>query len=461
MKKKFNFNFKTIVRGSNSSNQASIPNTHPENRHSQQSPLQAQLIEKSGTLPRVSSDHNQVRSPSSFLQCQKQATVNISQSKLSQNYPASSLSSLNKTFTPQKKPSVDSNQNVDYVYSINDAIKTTSSNGLSKLAYRQHSQSPSLHYAKLISTGPTIPLSNYINRLSKVDSAIIDYGTLRLPHSKQIFSPNNLNSPKFNQQISTPKMVNLEDANLCHSDSSEIVNNNNSSDIEEIEKSNESLENIESNSAGANRLTLEQFRHALQMVVTPGDPRLRYNNFVKIGEGSTGIVYSATDSENPGLIVAIKKMNLHKQQRRELLFNEVVIMRDYKHKNIVEIHGSYLLNDELWVIMENLAGGTLTDIVTKTRMNEYQIATICKSVLKALDFLHANGVIHRDIKSDSILVSSDGRVKLTDFGFVAQVSPDAQKRKSLVGTPYWMAPEVISSLRKSYSCFYSGKILYF
>lgn len=110
-------------------------------------------------------------------------------------------------------------------------------------------------------------------------------------------------------------------------------------------------------------------------------------------------------------------------------------MRDYKHNNIVEMYGSYLVDDELWVVMEYLAGGALTDIVTntQTRMDENQIATVCKSVLKALAFMHANGVIHRDIKSDSILLSRDGLIKLTDFGFAAQVSADLQKRKSLVG----------------------------
>ncbi|RNA03882.1 serine threonine- kinase PAK mbt [Brachionus plicatilis] len=198
--------------------------------------------------------------------------------------------------------------------------------------------------------------------------------------------------------------------------------------------------------ATGDRLSNDQFRHALQMVVNAGDPRLRFKNFIKIGEGSTGMVYAANDTANANHLVAIKKMNLHKQQRRELLFNEVVIMRDYKHKNVVDMYGSFLVEDELWVVMEYLAGGALTDIVTKSRMDEAQIATVCKSVLRALAFLHANGVIHRDIKSDSILLSSDGRVKLTDFGFVAQVSADLQKRKSLVGTPYWMAPEVISRL---------------
>ena len=212
--------------------------------------------------------------------------------------------------------------------------------------------------------------------------------------------------------------------------------NNLNGEANNINTSHNNSGNSGSNNS-SNRLSHEQFRHALQMVVNPGDPRLRYTNFVKIGEGSTGMVYAANDLQNGNQLVAIKKMNLHKQQRRELLFNEVVIMRDYKHKNIVEMYGSYLVDDELWVVMEYLAGGALTDIVTKARMDENQIATVCKSVLRALAFLHANGVIHRDIKSDSILLSNDGRIKLTDFGFVAQVSMDLQKRKSLVGTPYW------------------------
>lgn len=189
----------------------------------------------------------------------------------------------------------------------------------------------------------------------------------------------------------------------------------------------------------------QRFRAALQMVVTPGDPQKFLENFMKIGEGSTGIVCIATNRMD-GQQMAVKKMDLRKQQRRELLFNEVVVMRDYHHANIVEMYNSYLVNDELWVVMEFMEGGALTDIVTNSRMDEVQIATVCKACLKALAFLHNNGVIHRDIKSDSILLSHDGKVKLSDFGFCAQVTPDLQKRKSLVGTPYWMAPEVISRL---------------
>lgn len=195
--------------------------------------------------------------------------------------------------------------------------------------------------------------------------------------------------------------------------------------------------------SGHTPVTHTQFRAALQMVVDPGDPRPSLENFVKIGEGSTGVVCIAREKQS-GRQVAVKMMDLRKQQRRELLFNEVVIMRDYRHRSVVEMFRSALVGEELWVIMEYLQGGALTNIVSQTRLTEEQIATVCEAVLQALCYLHAQGVIHRDIKSDSILLTLDGRVKLSDFGFCAQISKDIPKRKSLVGTPYWMAPEVVS-----------------
>ncbi|KAL0965084.1 hypothetical protein UPYG_G00276580 [Umbra pygmaea] len=191
------------------------------------------------------------------------------------------------------------------------------------------------------------------------------------------------------------------------------------------------------------KVTHDQFKTALQMVVDKGDPRTSLENFVKIGEGSTGVVCLARERHS-GRPVAVKMMDLRRQQRRELLFNEVVIMRDYRHSNVVEMYRSALVEDELWVIMEYLQGGDLTHVVSETRLNEEQIATVCEAVLQALAYLHSQGVIHRDIKSDSILLSLDGRIKLSDFGFCAQISKDIPKRKSLVGTPYWMAPEVVS-----------------
>ncbi|XP_047193905.1 serine/threonine-protein kinase PAK 6 isoform X2 [Hippoglossus stenolepis] len=183
---------------------------------------------------------------------------------------------------------------------------------------------------------------------------------------------------------------------------------------------------------GREKVSHEQFKAALQMVVDPGDPRTTLENFVKIGEGSTGVVCIARERLS-GQQVAVKMMDVRKQQRRELLFNEVLIMRDYRHQNVVQMYRSALVQEELWVIMEYLQGGALTHIISETRLNEEQIATVSEGVLQALTYLHSEGVIHRDVKSDSILLTLDGRI-----------SEEVPKRKSLVGTPYWMAPEVIS-----------------
>ncbi|KAL7062019.1 hypothetical protein AAHC03_02051 [Spirometra sp. Aus1] len=119
-------------------------------------------------------------------------------------------------------------------------------------------------------------------------------------------------------------------------------------------------------------------------------------------------------------------------------------MRAYAHPNIVEMYASYLVGDELWVLMEYMECGALTDIISHSKLNEEQIATICLPVLTALAYLHDHGVIHRDVKSDSVLLSARGIVKLSDFGFCAKVSAEGPRRRSLVGTPYWMAPEVIA-----------------
>ncbi|VDP17021.1 unnamed protein product [Onchocerca flexuosa] len=194
-----------------------------------------------------------------------------------------------------------------------------------------------------------------------------------------------------------------------------------------------------------NRLSQEEFRAALKMVVLTGDPRADLTNYAQIGEGSTGTVVTANQIST-GRKIAVKKMNILKQQRRELLFNEVLIMRDYEHPNIVEMYGSYLVGDELWVLMEYMEGGALTDIITQMRIDESIIATICAQCLKALTYLHSKGVVHRDIKSDSILLTKDGVAKISDFGFCGQLSIDIPQRRSLVGTPYWMSPEVISRL---------------
>ncbi|XP_041088751.1 serine/threonine-protein kinase PAK 1 [Polyodon spathula] len=195
------------------------------------------------------------------------------------------------------------------------------------------------------------------------------------------------------------------------------------------------------------KMSDEEILEKLRSIVSVGDPKKKYTRFEKIGQGASGTVYTAIDIAT-GQEVAIKQMNLQQQPKKELIINEILVMRENKNPNIVNYLDSYLVGDELWVVMEYLAGGSLTDVVTETCMDEAQIAAVCRECLQALEFLHSSQVIHRDIKSDNILLGMDGSVKLTDFGFCAQITPEQSKRSTMVGTPYWMAPEVVT--RKAY-----------
>ncbi|KAH8897082.1 Pkinase-domain-containing protein [Thozetella sp. PMI_491] len=186
---------------------------------------------------------------------------------------------------------------------------------------------------------------------------------------------------------------------------------------------------------------------ALKRICSEGDPREIYRNFNKIGQGASGGVFTGHE-RGTNRLVAIKQMNLEQQPKKDLIINEILVMKESSHPNIVNFIDSYLCGGELWVVMEYMEGGSLTDVVTFNIMTEGQIASVCRETLKGLQHLHSKGVIHRDIKSDNILLSMDGNIKLTDFGFCATINEAQNKRTTMVGTPYWMAPEVVT--RKEY-----------
>ncbi|EJF64037.1 Pkinase-domain-containing protein [Dichomitus squalens LYAD-421 SS1] len=185
----------------------------------------------------------------------------------------------------------------------------------------------------------------------------------------------------------------------------------------------------------------------LQQICTDADPTKLYRNLVKIGAGASGGVYTAYQV-GTNLSVAIKQMDLDKQPKKDLIINEILVMRASRHPNIVNYIDSFLHKNELWVVMEYMEGGSLTDVVTANLMTDGQIAAVSRETCQGLEHLHRHGVIHRDIKSDNVLLSMNGDIKLTDFGFCAQISEANAKRTTMVGTPYWMAPEVVT--RKEY-----------
>ncbi|KNC78585.1 STE/STE20/PAKA protein kinase [Sphaeroforma arctica JP610] len=175
-----------------------------------------------------------------------------------------------------------------------------------------------------------------------------------------------------------------------------------------------------------------------------GNPLEVYTGAVVVGKGASGCVYSATKKDGTG-VVALKEMKLKEQDRIDLIANEIEVMRDSQNPNIVNYIESFLVEDVLWVVMEYMQGGSLTDTIEANfcTIPESHMACIVKQTLNGLDHLHKQGIIHRDIKSDNCLLDNHGNVKITDFGFCASLTPEDNARYTMVGTPYWMAPEVV------------------
>ncbi|XP_011263793.1 mitogen-activated protein kinase kinase kinase kinase 5 isoform X1 [Camponotus floridanus] len=188
--------------------------------------------------------------------------------------------------------------------------------------------------------------------------------------------------------------------------------------------------------------------NALSSDISRRNPQDEYELIQRIGSGTYGDVYKAKRLSMNDL-AAIKVIKLEPGDDFAVIQQEILMMKDCRHPNIIAYYGSYLRRDKLWICMEYCGGGSLQDIYHITGpLSEIQIAYMCRETLTGLAYLHSMGKMHRDIKGANILLTEAGDVKLADFGVSAQITATINKRKSFIGTPYWMAPEVAAVERK-------------
>ncbi|KAJ2387554.1 kinase that interacts with cdc31p, partial [Coemansia sp. RSA 2603] len=170
----------------------------------------------------------------------------------------------------------------------------------------------------------------------------------------------------------------------------------------------------------------------------------RYEKNELIGRGAYGVVYRATDTVT-NAIVAIKILNLDSEDDFTDMQREINLLSQLHSPHIAQYYGSFIESSRMWIIMEYASGGSIHKLMRPGAIAESYISTIMYGVLLALAYLHESGIMHRDIKAANVLVTDHGVVQLCDFGVARQVIHASAKSYSFVGTPYWMAPEVIQN----------------
>ncbi|KAJ5165629.1 uncharacterized protein N7500_007459 [Penicillium coprophilum] len=173
------------------------------------------------------------------------------------------------------------------------------------------------------------------------------------------------------------------------------------------------------------------------------DMASHYQVMEELGSGSFGVVYKAIDKTD-GEIVAIKHIDLESSEDDiQEIQQEISVLATCASPYVTQYKASFLKGHKLWIVMEYLGGGSCLDLLKPGCFNEAHVAIVCRELLLGLDYLHNEGKIHRDVKAANVLLSQTGKVKLADFGVAAQLVNIKSQRNTFVGTPFWMAPEVI------------------
>ncbi|XP_048526500.1 serine/threonine-protein kinase 10 isoform X2 [Dendroctonus ponderosae] len=174
------------------------------------------------------------------------------------------------------------------------------------------------------------------------------------------------------------------------------------------------------------------------------DPEEYWDMIGELGDGAYGKVYKAQHRQS-GMLAAAKMCRLDGEDDLADFMIEIDILTEIKHPNIVELLEAFQKEQQLWLLIEYCDGGALDSIMTELEkpLTELQIAYVCQNMCKGLQFLHKSHVIHRDLKAGNVLLTMAGGVKIADFGVSAKNKSTLQKHDTFIGTPYWMAPEVV------------------
>jgi len=183
--------------------------------------------------------------------------------------------------------------------------------------------------------------------------------------------------------------------------------------------------------------------------ISPDDPEEVFEMIDIIGEGAYGLICTCKNV-NQNKIYAIKFLEIDEEDEENLQKEIDILKESLSCPHIVQYYGCYLKDNTLMIVMEFCDGGSALDLMNsiKKTFTEDQIASLCAQMIQGLAYLHSHKILHRDINAGDVLLTSEGRAKLADFGVSAKLVHTHQRQHTMVGSPYWMAPEVISQKKK-------------